>query len=68
MGKDGKQQEIPLSKRLRYALEAARGVAWLHGNTPQVLHRDLKLANLLVCMLESFCSRARSLTRCLSRS
>eukprot|EP01094_Clydonella_sp_ATCC50884_P021514 TRINITY_DN475_c0_g1_i2.p1 TRINITY_DN475_c0_g1~~TRINITY_DN475_c0_g1_i2.p1 ORF type:complete len:551 (-),score=188.99 TRINITY_DN475_c0_g1_i2:747-2399(-) len=38
---------LPLSKRLGFALDAARGVAWLHGNRPTVLHRDLKLANML---------------------
>lgn len=37
----------PLSQRLSWAKEAAQGMAWLHANNPAVIHRDLKLANLL---------------------
>ena len=30
------------------SLDAARGMTYLHGVTPPVIHRDLKTANLLV--------------------
>jgi Protein tyrosine and serine/threonine kinase len=33
----------PLSERIRMALDAAKGVAWLHTRDPPVLHRDLKV-------------------------
>jgi serine/threonine protein kinase len=33
---------------LRFARDAARGMAYLHGARPPILHRDLKSANLLV--------------------
>ena len=36
-----------LSERLRWAKEMAIGVAWLHGNSPPLIHRDLKTSNLL---------------------
>lgn len=35
-------------KRLRMALDAARGMNYLHNCTPVVVHRDLKSPNLLV--------------------
>ncbi|XP_065198133.1 uncharacterized protein LOC135829672 [Sycon ciliatum] len=34
--------------RLRFALDTARGMAYLHGSNPPRLHRDLKSPNLLV--------------------
>lgn len=43
-----KNKDIPLSKRVRIAKGAAKGMAWLHGADPQIIHRDLKPANLLV--------------------
>lgn len=45
---EDKHVNYPLSQRLGWALQAARGLAWLHGLRPNpILHRDLKLANLL---------------------
>ena len=42
------KRPFPLSQRLHWALQAARGLAWLHSLLPSpILHRDLKLANLL---------------------
>jgi len=41
------QTDLSLSARLKMAKDAAQGMAWLHGNTPPVIHRDLKTANLL---------------------
>jgi len=32
---------------MMWAKESAQGMAWLHANNPVVIHRDLKLANLL---------------------
>ena len=40
--------ELSWARRLNMALEAAKGVLYLHSRTPAVLHRDLKSANLLV--------------------
>ncbi|MDP2439749.1 MAG: protein kinase, partial [archaeon] len=42
------KRQFPLSQRLTWALQSARGLAWLHSLLPSpILHRDLKLANLL---------------------
>lgn len=39
---------FPLSQRLIWSCQAAQGLAWLHSLLPSpILHRDLKLANLL---------------------
>ncbi|CAA3033326.1 serine threonine- kinase EDR1-like isoform X1 [Olea europaea subsp. europaea] len=35
-------------RRLRMALDAARGMNYLHNCTPVIVHRDLKSPNLLV--------------------
>ncbi|KAL5052402.1 hypothetical protein RYX36_033084 [Vicia faba] len=35
-------------RRLRMALDAARGMNYLHNSTPVIVHRDLKSPNLLV--------------------
>jgi serine/threonine protein kinase len=37
-----------LLQRLKWAKDAAQGMAWLHGNNPCILHRDLKPSNLLI--------------------
>lgn len=42
-----KERLLPL-KKLNMAIEATRGLAYLHSQTPAVLHRDLKSANVLV--------------------
>ena len=39
---------LPLQRRLQMALDAARGMAFLHNHTPVIIHRDLKSLNLLV--------------------
>lgn len=36
------------SRRLYMALDAAKGMLYLHSQSPPVLHRDLKSANLMV--------------------
>ena len=40
--------DLPWDLLLRMALDAARGMNYLHCSEPQVLHRDLKSHNLLV--------------------
>ncbi|XP_022955087.1 probable serine/threonine-protein kinase SIS8 [Cucurbita moschata] len=40
--------QLDEQKRLRMALDAARGMNYLHNCTPVVVHRDLKSPNLLV--------------------
>lgn len=42
-----KENKFKLSELISMALDAAKGMAWLHGNNPPVYHRDLKIANLL---------------------
>lgn len=34
--------ELPFSRRLEIALDAARGLAYLHSRSPPVLHSDVK--------------------------
>lgn len=41
-------KQLPLLRRLRMALDAARGVHYLHSCSPPIVHHDLKSANLLV--------------------
>eukprot|EP01104_Vermistella_antarctica_P011355 TRINITY_DN315_c1_g1_i1.p1 TRINITY_DN315_c1_g1~~TRINITY_DN315_c1_g1_i1.p1 ORF type:complete len:664 (-),score=184.96 TRINITY_DN315_c1_g1_i1:146-1963(-) len=43
-----KDQHLSLAGRLGWARDAAQGVTWLHGNNPPVIHRDLKVGNMLV--------------------
>src|SRR5699024_2207533 len=40
--------ELPLVKRMMFAIDAALGMTWLHQNNPIVIHRDLKTSNLLL--------------------
>lgn len=39
---------LPRPRALRYAVELARGMTYLHSCSPPVLHRDLKPGNLLL--------------------
>lgn len=41
------KEDQPLSQRIKWAKDAAMGIAWLHQTNPPVIHRDLKRANLL---------------------
>jgi serine/threonine protein kinase len=41
-------QSLSLVARLRLARDAALGMLWLHRSKPAIVHRDLKLSNLLV--------------------
>lgn len=41
------QTPIPLIRRLEMALGAALGMNWLHQSKPRIIHRDLKLSNLV---------------------
>jgi serine/threonine protein kinase len=41
-------QPMPLRRSLRYAIQFAQGMNYLHTCKPPVLHRDLKPANLLL--------------------
>jgi hypothetical protein len=43
-----KESELSWKTRRQMALDAARGMRYLHSLTPSVLHRDLKSPNLLV--------------------
>lgn len=40
--------QIPWPRRLRIALDVARGMNFLHTSTPVIIHRDLKSLNILV--------------------
>lgn len=43
-----KNQKLDLKRRLRMALDVARGMNYLHRRNPPIIHRDLKSSNLLV--------------------
>jgi len=45
--KNKDSKKIHLFSRMQMALDAAKGMNWLHCATPAVVHRDLKLANLM---------------------
>ena len=40
--------KIPWPRRIRIALDVARGMNFLHTSTPVIIHRDLKSLNILV--------------------
>ncbi|KAA8521989.1 hypothetical protein F0562_012697 [Nyssa sinensis] len=41
-------QSLDIRRRLRMALDVARGMNYLHHRNPPIVHRDLKTSNLLV--------------------
>ncbi len=45
---DNERMELSHSRILKFALGAARGLAYLHGQDPRVLHLDLKTSNILI--------------------
>ena len=40
--------QIPWQRRIRIALDVARGMNFLHTSTPVIIHRDLKSLNILI--------------------
>lgn len=42
-----KNKKLSLYTRMKMAKEAAQGIAWLHGQNPKVIHRDVKTSNFL---------------------
>lgn len=42
-----KNKKLSLYTRMKMAKEAAQGIAWLHGQNPKVVHRDIKTSNFL---------------------
>lgn len=42
-----KNESCLLSQRMKWARDAACGVAWLHSLSPPLIHRDFKTANML---------------------
>ena len=42
------QPPLPWSLRLRIAIGAARGLAFLHSSEKQVIYRDFKASNILL--------------------
>lgn len=49
-------QPLSWSFRMKIALDAAKGLAFLHNAESQVIYRDFKTSNIL---LDSVCSLAR---------
>jgi len=46
---DTKKYTLRMLQKLNFAIDIAQGMAWLHNTKPhQIIHRDLKLTNLLV--------------------
>eukprot|EP01123_Difflugia_compressa_P012168 TRINITY_DN510_c1_g2_i1.p1 TRINITY_DN510_c1_g2~~TRINITY_DN510_c1_g2_i1.p1 ORF type:complete len:685 (+),score=82.99 TRINITY_DN510_c1_g2_i1:158-2056(+) len=41
-------RDISVEQKFQFALDIARGMAWLHGRIPPIIHFDLKTANILV--------------------
>eukprot|EP00873_Tetraselmis_striata_P018748 jgi/Tetstr1/439012/TSEL_027504.t1 len=44
----GNAVELPWKRRVKLALDSARGMAYLHASNPPIVHRDLKSTNILV--------------------
>lgn len=42
------EKKPPWIRRLQFARDIARGMAYLHENNPIILHRDMKSLNVLV--------------------
>jgi serine/threonine protein kinase len=51
-GKKKDRYKINLSTKFRMAMDAAKGMNWLHKCEPIIIHGDLKLSNLLVSFLK----------------
>jgi serine/threonine protein kinase len=45
--RDRKPKKLSLMQRMEWAMQAAEGIAWLHG--AGMLHRDIKPSNMLYC-------------------
>jgi serine/threonine protein kinase len=45
--RDRKPKRLSLMQRMEWAMQAAEGIAWLHG--AGLLHRDIKPSNMLYC-------------------
>ena len=43
-----KRTDLTTYQRMNFAKDAALGLNWLHCSTPPIIHRDIKLGNLLV--------------------
>lgn len=41
-------EDLSFERKLQMAIDAARGMLYLHERTPKIIHRDLKTSNLLV--------------------
>eukprot|EP01100_Stratorugosa_tubuloviscum_P007976 TRINITY_DN32_c1_g1_i8.p1 TRINITY_DN32_c1_g1~~TRINITY_DN32_c1_g1_i8.p1 ORF type:complete len:513 (-),score=223.50 TRINITY_DN32_c1_g1_i8:1237-2775(-) len=39
---------LSLFDKVQMAIDAARGISWLHGSNPVIIHRDIKTSNLLL--------------------
>lgn len=44
---------LPWSSRIKIALGAAKGLAFLHGGTEPVIYRDFKASNILLDVVHS---------------
>lgn len=43
-----RQKKLGLYERLQIVKQVTMGVGWLHGSDPQIIHRDIKSANILL--------------------
>ena len=70
---NGRRRQLSWPLAWRIALDAARGMAYLHSFDPPILHRDLKSQNLLLTakyrtkLCDFGLSRVKSLTKTMSR-